>query len=63
MMNDYIGKKLNLISQSDIRYTGILYHLNQQDSSLTLTQGAPPALPIRGSSARIPRFSPQSARC
>ena len=47
-MNNYIGKKLTLISKSDIRYEGTLYSLDPQDSSLTLTGGAS-RLPIRGS--------------
>ena len=54
-MNNYIGKKLTLISKSDIRYEGTLYSLDPQDSSLTLTGGAS-RLPIRGSSNR-PSFS------
>ena len=54
-MNNYIGKKLTLISKSDIRYEGTLYSLDPQDSSLTLTGGAS-RLPIRGSWNR-PSFS------
>ena len=38
-MNAYIGKKLRLISKSDIRYEGVVYSLDATDSSLTLTQG------------------------
>lgn len=38
-MNAYIGKKLTLISKSDIRYEGTVYSLDTTDSSLTLTGG------------------------
>jgi len=35
----YIGSKISLISRSDIRYVGILHHLNPTDSTVALEQG------------------------
>ena len=60
-MNNYIGKKLTLISKSDIRYEGTLYSLDPQDSSLTLTGGAS-RLPIRGSWTESSLFFPRDSR-
>ncbi|KAG0053550.1 hypothetical protein BGZ83_000903 [Gryganskiella cystojenkinii] len=34
----YIGSKISLISRSDIRYVGILHHLNPTDSTVALEQ-------------------------
>jgi protein LSM14 len=39
-MNNYIGKKLSLISKSDIRYEGIVHSIDPASSALTLQQGA-----------------------
>ena len=39
-MNNYIGKKLSLISKSDIRYEGIVHSLDPASSALTLQHGA-----------------------
>lgn len=39
MSGGYIGSKISLISRSDIRYVGILHHLNPQDSTVALEQG------------------------
>ncbi|KAG0356784.1 hypothetical protein BG005_004260 [Podila minutissima] len=38
MSGGYIGSKISLISRSDIRYVGILHHLNPQDSTVALEQ-------------------------
>lgn len=35
----FIGSFISLISKSEIRYEGILYHLNVQDSTLGLKNG------------------------
>lgn len=39
MSGGYIGSKISLISRSDIRYVGILHHLNPTDSTVALEQG------------------------
>ncbi|KAF9192664.1 hypothetical protein BGZ51_005053 [Haplosporangium sp. Z 767] len=38
MSGGYIGSKISLISRSDIRYVGILHHLNPTDSTVALEQ-------------------------
>ena len=50
-MNNYHGKKLSLISKSDIRYEGIVYSIDQASNALTLQQGASKKLSDRGNSA------------
>ena len=37
---DYlIGNKISLVSQGDIKYEGVLFSINAQDSSIVLQQG------------------------
>ena len=37
---DYlIGNKISLISQGDVRYEGVLFSINAQESSIVLQQG------------------------
>ena len=50
-MNNYHGKKLSLISKSDIRYEGIVHSLDPASSALTLQQGASTGFTDRGNSA------------
>lgn len=35
----YIGSRISLISKSDIRYEGILYTINMEESSIALKDG------------------------
>lgn len=35
----YIGSKVSIISKAEIRYEGILYHINTQEATLTLKDG------------------------
>lgn len=35
----YIGSKISLISMLDIRYEGILYQVNSEESTIALSKG------------------------
>lgn len=35
----YIGSKISLISKKEIRYEGILYTLDMEEATVTLSQG------------------------
>lgn len=38
-LGSYIGSSISLITKFDIRYEGILYHLNIQESTIGLKNG------------------------
>ncbi len=40
MTANLLGSRISLISNKDIRYEGILFAINQQESSVTLQNGA-----------------------
>ncbi len=39
MGENYLNSLISLISKSDIRYEGILYNINMEESSIALSQG------------------------
>lgn len=39
MGENYLNSPISLISKSDIRYEGILYNINMEESSIALAQG------------------------
>lgn len=39
MTANLLGSRISLISNKDIRYEGILFAINQQESSVTLQNG------------------------
>ena len=40
----YIGSKINLISRAEIRYEGILYQVDTNESTVTLAKGRSPTI-------------------
>lgn len=57
MAANLIGSRISLISNKDIRYEGVLFAINQQESSVTLQNGryAAPFIHPRGCCDREPR--------
>jgi hypothetical protein len=39
-LDNLIGSQLSLISQQDVRYDGVLFSINAQESSIVLQKGA-----------------------
>ena len=39
MADHYIGSKISLISKAQIRYEGILFAINSQDATVSLSKG------------------------
>ena len=38
-MDNLLGSKISLISVQDVRYDGVLYSINQKESSIVLKDG------------------------
>ena len=41
-LDNLLGSRISLISQQDVRYEGILFSINQTESSIVLQNGTPP---------------------